>query len=82
MKDSATNMLEEVSKMIGSEEGTALEKLECTGDICYLDFKVIWKKQSFQVAFDSGKKIADLKEHIKDLTGKYSFVDLRPDVSA
>lgn len=34
-----------------------------------VDFKVVWNKQNFHISFDLEKKMADLREHIKELTG-------------
>ena len=47
------------------KEGSKLE-LE---DSEIVDFKVVWNKQNFHISFDLEKKMADLKEHIRELTG-------------
>ena len=34
-----------------------------------VEFKVVWNKQNFHISFDLEKKMADLKEQIRELTG-------------
>lgn len=34
-----------------------------------LKFRVVWKKQTFEVSFGAEQKVAKLKEHIQTLTG-------------
>jgi len=55
--------------IIKIDENVAFESQLSTKNICTIEFKVIWNKQVFEVIFDEKKKIEDLKEHIKELTG-------------
>lgn len=34
-----------------------------------LKFRVVWKKQTFEISFGAEQKVAKLKEHIQTLTG-------------
>lgn len=67
-KDKCTDDTREEN--VTNKEGLAVESLETEDNIDNIEFKLVWNKQNFQVVFDADKKIEDLKEHIKDLTGK------------
>ena len=34
-----------------------------------LNFRVVWKKQTFEVSFGAEQRVSKLKEHIQTLTG-------------
>ena len=46
--------------VIAADDTTAEESLK---------FRVVWKKQTFEVSFGKEQKVAKLKEHIQKLTG-------------
>ena len=68
--DVCTTMYLGAKENIENEDEADLKNSECKDIISNIEFKVVWNKQIFQVVFDENKKIEDLKEHIKDLTGK------------
>lgn len=37
-----------------------------------VSFRVVWKKQTFEVTFGLDQKVSKLKEHVQTLTGLYA----------
>ena len=70
MEDNESETSHSPPDIMKIDENVAFESPLSTKDICNIEFKVIWNKQIFEVIFDEKRKIEDLKEHIKELTGK------------
>ncbi len=64
----------EAEGILVATENASEQKSETNVVSEIVDFKVVWNKNTFPVTFDLGKKVEDLKELIKELTGKKSFM--------
>ena len=73
-EDNETAKSHSSEEIVKNDKNIFLENPTNTENISNIAFKVVWNKQSFHVVFDENKKVEDLKDHIKDLTGKIYFI--------
>ena len=73
-EDNDTGKSHNSEEIVKEDENIFLENPTNIENISNIAFKVVWNKQSFHVVFDENKKVEELKDHIKDLTGKIYFI--------
>lgn len=63
-----------LTHVINNVHNLLLNVISFIADTECVDFRVVWKKNSYDVTFPLDEKAIKLKEHVETLTGKQYFI--------